>query len=369
MQDARNAFRRGDYQESVNLAVEADTVFPGVDKEGFLVAARTELSIVEGFAQVRSLMAANQFDEARAVLEETPHGTAQSTEDLRTTLVSDLAAAEVVYQGKQVEGALEAGDTALARALIQKLPLERQPLYLGKVAELEAQLAQEATDAASQDRAARAAAARRAKAQREEFVATAFSSVGARFDSGDFPRAVLECDRVIDAHADDKEIRDRAKLLKKLIPQFARFYQDGQRKMQSSALESAARSLRSAAELYRQIGFKGAIGDTLDSQLAVSAVAAGRAALARGDVSNAASFFGEAQRLRPDDPKAAAGMAALQDKLDEVFRRAYIQKDRDPEGSAETFRLVSRLAPAGSDLKSRADAQLLGPQGDALPEP
>ena len=369
LQEARNAFRRGDYQEAVNKAVEADSVFPGVDTEGFLVAARTELAIVEGFNQVRGLMAANNFEEAKAVLEETPHGTAQSTEELRVTLASDLAAAEVVYQGKQVEAALDEGDTALARALIQKLPLERQPLYLAKVAELEAQLAQDATNAASQDRAARAAAARRAKAEREAFIANAFSAVGARFDAGDFPRATLECDRVIDAHSDDKEIRDRARLLKKLIPQFARFYQDGQRKMQSGALETAARSLRSAAEFYRQIGLKSAIGDTLDSQLAVSAVAAGKAALARGDVANAALYFGEAQRLRPDDPKAAAGLASLQTKLEEVFRRAYIQRDRDPEGSAEVFKLVSRLAPEGSDLKSRADAQLLGPQGDALPEP
>ena len=369
LQEARNAFRRGDYQEAVNLATDADALFPGVDTEGFLNAAKAELSIVQAFAQVRALMAANKFDEAHTALDDTPHGAAQTTEEMRTKLTSDLAEAEAAWNVKQVEEALAARDPELALSLIQKLPLERQPLYRAKVAELEAQLAQESTNSASRDRAARAAAARRAKEQREAFIAAAFSTVSARFQAGDFGRATLECDRVVDANADDKEIRERARSMKKLIPQFERYYKDGQRKMQAGALDTAARSLRSAAELYRQIALPGPIGETLDSQLSQSAVAAGRSSLGRGDIADAASFFQEALRLRPGDPKAEAGMAELQGKLENVYKRAYIQRDRDPEGSAETFRLISKLAPEGSDLKSRADAQLMAPAGDALPTP
>ncbi|HYO70532.1 MAG TPA: FHA domain-containing protein, partial [Archangium sp.] len=214
-------------------------------------------------------------------------------------------------------------------------------------------------DAAAQDRAARAAAARRAKEQREAFIATAFSPVEQRFNAGDYSRAVLECDRVIDAHSDDKEIRDRAKSLKKLLPQFARVYQDAQRKVQANALESAARPLRSAAELYRQIGFRGPVGDTLNGQLAASAVVAGKASLARGDLANANGFFNDALRLSPEDEKAQAGLASLQVKLNDVFNQAYLIKDREPEEATEKFRLVFQLASEGSELKTKAEEQLL----------
>jgi tetratricopeptide (TPR) repeat protein len=359
LQEARNAFRRGDYAEAVKLAEEAETVFPGVDTEGFLEAARKELAIVEAFAQVRALLEENKFDEARALLEKTPEGTAQLTEEMRDKVAAEVERRAVEFKVAQVEAALEARDVETARSLIQRLPLERQPLFLGKLAELETLLAQEAADARAQDKALKAAAARRAREQRAAFIAAAFGVVETRFDAGDFSRASLECDRVIDDNRGDQEIRERAKLLKKLIPQFARVYQDAQRKVQSNALESAARSLRSAAELYRQIGFKGPIGDTLNGQLAVAAVVAGKGALARNDLANAALFFRDASRLSPEDPKVVEGMATLQRKLDDLFKQAYVVRDRDPEGAAEKFRLISEMAPEDSELKAKAREQLL----------
>ena len=358
MQEARTAFRKGDYAAAAKLADEADLTFPGVDKDGFLKAAQAEQAIVEAFAQVRQLAGESRFTEARELLTKTPHGTAQSTEELREKVDAEIALGEIAFLVKQVEAALEAQDAEGARTLIQRLPLERQPQYLGKVAELEAMLADAAHDAAAQDRASKAASARRTREQREAFIVNAFSAVAARFDAGDYSRAALECDRVLDDNSGDKEIRDRAKALKKLIPQFARFYQDAQRKMQSNSMESAARPLRSAAELYRQIGFKGSLGDTLNGQLASASVLAGKGALARNDVSNAAAFFNEALRLRPDDARAQEGMAAIQGKLGDLFKQAYIQRDRDPEGSAEKFRLIARYAAEGSELKDKAEAQL-----------
>ena len=358
LQDARKAFRAGNYEEAVKLAEEAEAEFPPLDTESFLPKAREELSIVQAFAQVRALAAEFKFDEAGALLEKTPQGTAQSTSDLRKKLEAELETGAVEYLVKQVEEALEARDVEGARALIQRLPQERQPLYLGKLGELETLLAAEAADASANDRALRAAAARRAKEQREAFIASAFNMVETRFNAGDYSRAALECDRVIDAHRSDKEIRDRAKNLKTLIPQFARVYQDAQRKVQANALESAARPLRSSAELYQRIGLKGALGDTLNSQLAVAAVAAGRGALARNDISTAASFFNEALRLRPDDAKARDAMSSIQGKLEDLFKQAYIQRDRDPDGSAQKFRLITQLALEGSEVKTKAQEQL-----------
>ncbi|WP_375766524.1 FHA domain-containing protein [Archangium gephyra] len=358
MQEARTAFRNADYAQAVKLAEEAETVFPELPTDGFLQTARAELAIVETFAQVRQLAGESKFDEARELLSKTPHGTVK-TEELREKLDAELATAEVAWRVKQVEMALDALDVEGARALIRQLPLERQPLFLSKLEELEMQLAQEERDAAAQDRASRAAAARRAKEQREAFITAAFSPVEQRFNAGDYSRAALECDRVIDAHSDDKEIRDRAKLLKKLVPQFARVYQDAQRKVQANALESAARPLRSAAELYRQIGFKGPVGDTLNGQLAASAVVAGKAALARNDLANANGFFNDALRLSPEDSKAQAGLASVQARLNDLYKQAYLIRDREPEEATEKFRLVIQLAAEGSELKTKAEAQLL----------
>ncbi|WP_063796986.1 FHA domain-containing protein [Archangium gephyra] len=358
MQEARTAFRNGDYAQAVKLAEEAEATFPGLPTNGFLQTARAELAIVEAFAQVRQLAGENKFEEARELLSKTPHGTVK-TEEMREKLDAELATAEVSWRVKQVEMALDARDLEGARALILQLPIERQPLYQSKLQELEELIAQEDQDAAAQDRAARAAAARRAKEQREAFIATAFSPVEQRFNAGDYSRAALECDRVIDAHSDDKEIRDRAKLLKKLLPQFARVYQDAQRKVQANALESAARPLRSAAELYRQIGFKGPVGETLNGQLAASAVVAGKAALARGDLANANSFFNDALRMSPEDSRAQAGLESVQVKLNDLFKQAYLIKDREPEEATEKFRLILQLAAEGSELKTKAETQLL----------
>lgn len=358
MQEARTAFRGADYAQAVTLAEEAEATFPGLPTDGFLQTARAELAIVQAFEQVRALAGESKFEEARELLAQTPHGTVK-TEELREKLDAELATAEVAWLVKQVELALEARDVEGALAFIRQLPLERQPLYQSQLKELQELMDQEDRDAASQDRAARAAAARRAKEQREAFLATAFSTVEQRFNAGDYSRATLECDRVIDAHSDDKEIRDRARLLKKLLPQFARVYQDAQRKVQANALESAARPLRSAAELYRQIGFKGPVGDTLSSQLAASAVVAGKAALGRKDLAAANGFFNDALRLRPDDARAQEGLEAVQSRLNDLYKQAYLLRDREPEESAEKFRLVVQLAAEGTELKTKAEAQLL----------
>jgi pSer/pThr/pTyr-binding forkhead associated (FHA) protein len=359
LQEARNAFRRGEFTEAVNLATEADTLFPGVNTDGFLQAARAELSIVETFARVRTLLKDSQFSEARKLLDTTPHGTAQSTEDTRVKLDAELNEAELAWRVQQVEDALAVRDPKTARALLVQLPVDKQTAYFARVTELEAELAREATDAAAQERNQRAAAARQAQAERTAFIVSALRPVQARFEAGDYARAALECDRVAEAQAGDKEIRDRARLLKKLIPQFARVYQDAQRKLQANSMEAAARPLRSAMDLYRQIGFRGALDESLRAQIASTSIVAGKGALTRNDLAGASEFFQEALRVNPNDARAQEGLDAVQAKLQSVYRQAYMQRDRDPERSREMFRMISRLAPEGSEVKSQADAQLM----------
>jgi pSer/pThr/pTyr-binding forkhead associated (FHA) protein len=356
MEEARSAFKRGDYAEAVRLAEEAVASAPSVDSQSFLDMARKELAIVQAFQQVRRLMDENLFDEARTLLAQTP--TSKQTEEARARLESDLNSRETLFMEERVEALLAARDVEGARALISRLPMERQPLYLGRLDEVEARIAADKLEAEMQAQAQNYQSKKRAKEQREAFIQNAFRVVEMRFHAGDYERAAGECDRVFEAHRNDKEIRERARRVKQLIPQFARVYKDAQHKVQSNALESAARPLSSSANLYRQMGFKGPLLDSINSQLAVCAVVAGKGALSRNDLDAAMGFLQEALRLRPDDVRAQEAMAALEDRLETLYKQAYVQRDRDRDGAIEKLRTLLRLSPQGSELNQKGEELL-----------
>ncbi len=280
------------------------------------------------------------------------------SDEERAKLDKELKEAEATFYTKKADELLEARDVEGVRAIIAKLPSNAQPLYRTKLADLEQLLAKEAADQAKQERNNKALAAKRAAERRAQFIAEAFDAVERKFENGDYDRAVLECDRVIDANKGDDEIRERAKNLKRLIPQFSRSFVDAQRKVQANSLETAVRPLKKSEELYNQIGFKGALLDTLHEQLAEASVRAGKAAAARNDIASAGRNFREALRLNPGDQRAQDGLAGLQSKLEELFQRAYVEKDRDPRSAAEKFRIVIDTAPEGSELRAKAEAHL-----------
>ncbi len=356
MEEARSAFMRGDYAEAVRLSEEAVESAPSADTQTFLDTARKELAIVQAFQQVRRLMDENLFDEARTLLAQTP--TSTQTEEARVRLESDLNSRETLFMEERVDGLMAARDVEGARALISRLPMERQPLYLGRLEEVEARIAAEKLDAEMKEQAEKYQAKKRAKEQREAFIQDAFRMVEMRFHAGDYERAALECDRVVEVHRSDKEIRERARRVKQLIPQFARVYKDAQHKVQSNALESAARPLSSSANLYRQMGFKGSLLDSINSQLAVAAMVAGRGALARNDLTAAAGYFQEALRLRPDDVRAQEAVAGIEDRLETLYKQAYVQRDRDRDAATEKLQTVMQLAPQGSELREKAEELL-----------
>jgi pSer/pThr/pTyr-binding forkhead associated (FHA) protein len=135
MEEARSAFMRGDYAEAVRLAEEAVASAPSADTQSFLDTARKELAIVQAFQQVRRFMEDNLFDEARALLAQTP--TSTQTEEARARLETELDSRETLYMEKRVDALLAARDVEGARALISRLPMERQPLYLGRLEQAE----------------------------------------------------------------------------------------------------------------------------------------------------------------------------------------------------------------------------------------
>lgn len=357
MQQAWNAARADDYAEALKLAEQAEKIVPGSDKDGLIKGARVELEIAEGLKAARALLDESNFDEARAKLQALPEGTVKSGE-ARKKLLEELEESEKKVVSQQVLDLIAQRDAAGARSLIAKLPITLQGPYLGQVADLEQQLVREAQEEEKLAHVNKAYAAKRAKERRQEAVAEAFSTVERKFHGGDYQRAVLECDRVVDAHKGDKDVRERARTLKKLIPQFQRNFEDGQRKYKANSLEAAARPLRQASALYQQIGFGGSLQDSINEMLAAASLAAGKAALARNDIAGAGSAFREALRLNPGDTRAQAGLDSLASKLEELYLQAYILRDRDPKAAAEKFRIVIESAPEGSEVKRKAELHL-----------
>jgi pSer/pThr/pTyr-binding forkhead associated (FHA) protein len=357
MQQAWNALRADDYAEAVKLAEQADKIIPGSDKDGLAKGARVELTIAEGLKEARALLDAGNFDEARAKLSALPQGTVKSS-DAKKKLMGELEESEKKVLSQKVLDLVAARDVQGARDTIAKLPIVLQGPYLRQVAELEQELAREAQEEEKRARTDKVYSAKRAKERRKELIAEAFGNVERKFHGGDYQRAVLECDRVVDAAKGDKEIRERARTLKKLIPQFQRNFEDGQRKFKANSLEAAAKPLRAAASLYQQIGFGGSLGESINEMLAASSLAAGKAALARNDISAAGSHFREALRLNPGDSRAQAGLDSLAGKLEELYLQAYILRDRDPQAAIEKFKVVIDAAPEGSEVKRKAELHL-----------
>ncbi|MDY7225412.1 FHA domain-containing protein [Hyalangium rubrum] len=358
MQRARTAIREGSYSDAVTLIEEAEKLKPGIDAEGLAKTAQAEQALIEALKTVRALMAEERYEEARQQLEEAPKGITAKSDEERQALDKELSTAEAGFYTKRLDSLLEQRDVESVRALIDKLPSNARPLYRAKLEELEMALAQEAQDQEKLEKTNKVLAAKRAAEKRAQIVAEAFDVVERKFDNGDYERAVLECDRVVEANKGDNEIRERARNLKRLIPQFARTYQDAQRKVQSGSLESAVRPLRKAEELYTQIGFRGAMLDAIREQLAEASVKAGKASLARRDIASAGIHFREALRLNPGDRRAQDGLDGMQEEVENLYQRAYIERDRDPRSAAEKFKIVIDTAPEGSELRRKAEVHL-----------
>jgi tetratricopeptide (TPR) repeat protein len=357
MQKARDAARAGEYPGALQLIANAEKLVPGIDADGMAEAVRKAQGIAEALGEARALMEAQRFDEARAKLDSIPEGSARSTE-AKQKLREELEEKEAAFRLQQVEELFARRDVETVRPLIDKLPVASRALYLGKLGELEAELLREVQQADRQERVTKGVAVRRSKEKRAEFLVAAFGDVERKFHAGDYERAALECDRVVEANRGDKDVRDRARKLKQLIPQFKRNFEDAQRKFKANSLEASVKPLRKAAELYQQIGFGGSMVDTINEQLATAALAAGKAALARNDVGTAGSHYREALRLNPNDTRAQAGLEKLQGKLEELYLQAYIQRDRDPKAAAEKFRTVIEFAPDGSEVRRKAEEHL-----------
>jgi hypothetical protein len=315
------------------------------------------MAAIKSLALARSLLDQQRFDDARAELARTPEASAKRAEE-RDKLEQEINAKAVEFIEKSAQDALDALQPDAAAPLIDQLPPERKKALEARLAEVQ-QLVQKQqqmdAQAAQQGRERQKA---RVAAERRAFVENAFRPVERKFHTQDFDRAVLECDRVQDAYRGDDDVRERARILKKLIPNFQRQWEDGQKKVKLRAMESALRPLKKAKELYDEIDLPGSLGDLLHEQLADAEIASAKAAFIRGDLATSAQLYKDALRYFPGDERAEEGLRRLAAKADELYTDAYMIRERDPKKSIETLKLVMQVAPKGSDAYEKAQAQL-----------
>ncbi|HEY1087000.1 MAG TPA: FHA domain-containing protein, partial [Archangium sp.] len=161
------------------------------------------------------------------------------------------------------------------------------------------------------------------------------------------------------AFGGDKEIYSRAKKLQGLIPAFGRNYDEGMKKFRQGALAQASKPLRAAYEQYLTINLRAnKYGEELKDRIGAAAIVAGKEALLREDLVTAWQNFKMASKFDPDDSKARAGLDDVEAKAEELFQRAYVERDRDPQAAVRKFKIVIQVTEAGSSVHEKAKNQL-----------
>jgi hypothetical protein len=250
--------------------------------------------------------------------------------------------------------ALADNDFAVFKQIVEAMPAGRRDPWEARGKErMELVAEQKAAEEKKQRELAEAKEAQE-KAQRME---TAFGSVGRKLNEQAYERATLECDRVVEQYGKDPDVRERAIKVKRLIPRFRRQWEEGIRRGQEDA-DSAYESLQSAYDLYTEIGLPGALDAEVVANLNVAAMAKAHNAVDRDDFGTAALAYRGILQRTPDDGLAKQGMERLGAKAEDLFRLAYILRDRDPRRSVELYKTVLDMVPKSSKLYQDSAKQL-----------
>lgn len=352
---AHKAIQEERFDDAVQLIDQAEQLEPGVDGEGLLAAAKTDLAAQTSLNLARSLIDQNHFEDARAELARIPRGTEAQVQRQRE-LTQALETQQTRFLLQAANDAIAQQNFEMAQQVVSALPPPLRKTMQAQLDDAKAHAAQDHAASARHEEEARAAARRRADAEHAHRLQTALGPVSRKLEALDYERAALECERA--AATADKEVRARAQEIKALIPQFRREYEDGLRKAESGSPELSVRPLRKARALYEQIGLPGPLGAKVGRLLANAALAAAKTALGRDDLPSAVLSYREALGLEPDNAEAKAGLKRLADRSEAILLDAYMIRDRDPRSSIDKLQLVMQIAPRGSPTYEKAKRQL-----------
>jgi pSer/pThr/pTyr-binding forkhead associated (FHA) protein len=352
---AHKAMEDERFQDAVNLIEQAERLKPGVDSEGLLASAKTDLAAQTSLNLAKSLIDQNHFEDARAELARTPTGTDAQVQR-QSDLMQELESKQTQFLLQAANDAIAQGNFAMAQQVISALPPTLRKTLQAQLDDAQTHARVAKVEAAERAHDAREAERRAAAAAQQRRLREAFGPVSRKLEALEYDRAVLECDRAAQNH--DSEIRAKAHALKALIPKFRTQYEDGLRKGAEGSPELSVRPLRKARAIYLQMGLPGPLGQKIDHLLAKAALAAAKTALGRDDLPSAVLSYREALGLEPGNGEAKAGMKRLQDRSEAILLDAYMIRDRDPRLSMEKLKLVLQIAPRGSPSWDKAKKQL-----------
>jgi len=360
MRLARIAITDDRFDDALNFIETAERLAPGIDEDGLMAATKKEMAARKSLETAKGLLEQQRWDDARAELTRTPEASPKVADE-REKLTKQLDEREAQYHEKNLDDALAAADLSAAQRELEALPPERQAPYATRMAELEAAVqqaeAQERQRGVKHTNEGGDRPPRQGTGTPRRNLDNYFLAVNRKFQGQDYDRAVMECDRVLEASA-EADVRTRAEGLKRLIPSFQRAFEDGLRKSQAGAKESALRPLQKAHDLYQQIGLNGGLGDAMDEMLLESLLASARASVARGDLASAAVDYRSAQKLDGRNEAAATGIRMVSAKAEEMYGQAYSEKDTDPAAFSQKMRVIMEILPKTSDTYRKAAAAL-----------
>lgn len=361
MQLARDAVRAEKYEDAIKLIDEAEKLVPGIDQTRLATQARSELAVVSALDEVRRLIEAKKFEDAKTALAKAPQGSVK-TEEQKKKLADELAEAEAAYKKQRFQELIAQGELEAAEQALPGLSPADQRDMTPVLEDAKNALAESLRQEKQQAAASSANRQARTKAQKAEQMALAFAVVQRKFAGQEWARAAAECDRVIEANPGDDDVRKRSKQLQQWIPSFGRNYEEGMKKFRANQLAGAARPLNKAWEIYQQIDFQTPMGDELKEKLAQSALFSGKEALMREDLATAAQYFRTAAKLDPDEPKARELLNDVIARADELYQGAYMIRDRDPQEALKRFKVVVEITPSGSTVHEKAKNQIAAMQ-------
>jgi pSer/pThr/pTyr-binding forkhead associated (FHA) protein len=353
VEEVRRSLDKNDADTAVVLLEQLERIRP---KDPRAEPLKTEVVVVRQVQAARVLLDQGKLDEAQAELDKVPSGTAR--DPLKADLISRLSQRRSNAGMEKASAAIARGELEEAQRLVAALPEESRAKLepqLNEAIERDRKAKRDAERKSVQDREERS---RAEKEEKENELRTLFSGVARRFHAGEYDRAVLECDRVVEDHTEDRAVQAKASELKKLIPSFAIVFEDGQRKYKANALQAAVGPLRRARDLYQSIGFTGALGTRIDDDLAAADIAAGQNELAEGNFSDAAAYFREAQKLGTRDPRATEGLARISARADLLLQEGIRLRETNPKEATSKLKQVLELVPSGSGTYKKAKEAL-----------
>jgi pSer/pThr/pTyr-binding forkhead associated (FHA) protein len=356
MEEARLAFEAGKYDEANQKIDAAERLAPGSDKEHLKERIAQETIAQEAIRAAEAAIESADFIGARTLLKKVPDQSIHR--DHRDALTRDAIEKEADFIYRQVAAAFETQNVEAAERALRIVTPEAREVLGKRLTDFESRL--DELRASADRRAEELRQEREAELarEREAELATAYSSVSRRFNVGEYDRAVLEIDRVVERYTDNPRVADRAIELRRLIPVFAVAYEDGRRKFDAEAMENAVRPLQRARELYREIDLPGAIGTRLDQDLTTALVASGESRLLSQDWADAAHDFREALSISENEPGARRGLERLNRQAEQIYLEGMRLMKSDPATARNKLTLAADIASPDSATHRKAREQL-----------